>query len=106
MLITRQTAAGIEQLPWLRAVLALANEARLPLDEASAALRSGERRTFFSVFTTENDTMSDECELSDDEFEAQFDDSELDGFIFDIDDFEPEEGDDFADFDDDFDIAA
>lgn len=87
MLITRQTATGIEQLPWLRAVLALASEARLPLAEASAALRSGERRTYLSLFASENDTMSDDDELA--------------GIEFDSDDYDPELDDDY-----DIDIAA
>jgi len=87
MLITRRSATGIEQLPWLRAVLALASEARLPLDEASAALRSGERRTHLSLFTSENDTMSD------DDLDPDF---EYDDFEYD-DDYDPELDDDFLD---------
>ena len=96
MLITRQTTTGIvEQLSWLQALLTLASEARLPLAEASAALRSGERRTYFSVFTSEIDPMSN------DEFEAQFNDDELAGIEFDSDDYDPALDEDY-----DIDIAA
>lgn len=73
--------------------MALVSEARLPLVEASAALRSGERRTYCSLFTSEIDNVSN------DDFESQFENDDLAGFEFDNDDFEPEEGDDFADFD-------
>ena len=59
MNVFRYTAAGTEQITWLQAVLALAHESRLTIDEASAALRSGLCRTFSSLYSTENDMNAD-----------------------------------------------
>jgi hypothetical protein len=57
MNIIRQTRSGIEVLNWLQAVLVLAHESRRSIDAASNALRSGEVRTFYSLFVSELHTM-------------------------------------------------
>jgi len=80
MLVTRMTAAGTEQITFLQAVLALAHESRLSIDEASAALRTGFCRTFSSLYSTEIDNMSADVEVDfefdDDDFEFDSDDDE------------------------------
>ena len=54
MSIIRRTASGSESVTWLQAVLTIAHESRLSVDEASAALWSGGTyRTYFSLFTLE-----------------------------------------------------
>lgn len=59
MNIIRHTSNGSEVLTWLQAMLLLAHESRKSIEEASAALRSGECRTFSSRFSMESDNMID-----------------------------------------------
>lgn len=57
MNIIRQTRNGTEVLGWLQAVLVLAHESRKSIDAASSTLRSGDVRTFYSLFVSEIHTM-------------------------------------------------